>query len=551
MKVFKYKQLQDEEYKNGGVNLYSLIIYGGEIVDGTGAKKYKADIAIEGDKIAAIGPDFKHCDAETKIDANGLVVAPGFIDMHSHTDASIFRNPLAESKIMQGITSDVTGNCGIGAFPVADYKAIELEKYLTLHNHTAPADGSRWQSFAEYADKLDTIGLGLNLVPLVAHGALRIAAMGSEDREPTAQEMQIMEELLEQTLQEGAWGLSTGLIYPPGSFARTPELIALSKVLARHKTIYASHVRGESNTLLEAVDEAIRIGRESGARIEVSHLKAIGKPNWGKGIQALKNIEAARKEGVDVAADQYPYTATSTGLTALVPSWAHAGGVDLMLVRLADPALRERLNQDINKEMDVRGGADKVMITSLGSNRNEHLSGKTIAEIAKVWGCAADAAVIRLLAEEEGAVGAVYFSLSDIDLEGIISNPEVSVGTDGYALNAELDDGEATHPRSYGTFPRVLGLYVREKKLLSLETAIHKMTAFPAERLGLYDRGLIKEGLAADLTIFDPASVNDCADFINPHRYPVGIEHVIVNGRAVVAAGKVTGVGPGKVLRKK
>ena len=252
--------------------MYSVIIYGGKIVDGTGGVAYKSDIAIKDGKIVAIEQDLKNCQADLKINADGLVVAPGFIDMHSHTDASVFRNPLAESKIMQGITSDVTGNCGIGAFPVVENKAAELEKYLTLHNHTAPADGSRWQSFAEYADKLDTIGLGLNLVPLVAHGALRIAAMGSEDREPTPQEMQIMEELLEQTLQEGAWGLSTGLIYPPGSFARTPELIALSKVLARHKTIYASHVRGESNTLLEAVDEAIRIGRESGARIEVSHL---------------------------------------------------------------------------------------------------------------------------------------------------------------------------------------------------------------------------------------------------------------------------------------
>lgn len=531
--------------------MYSVIIYGGKIVDGTGGTAYKSDIAIKNGKIVALEQDLKNCQADLKINADGLVVAPGFIDMHSHTDASVFRNPLAESKIMQGITSDVTGNCGIGAFPVVENKAAELEKYLTLHNHTAPADGSRWQSFAEYADKLDTIGLGLNMVPLVAHGALRIAAMGSEDREPTPQEMQIMEELLEQTLQEGAWGLSTGLIYPPGSFARTPELIALSKVLAKHKTIYASHVRGESSTLLEAVDEAIRIGRESGARIEVSHLKAIGKPNWGKGIQALKNIETARKEDVDVAADQYPYTATSTGLTALVPAWAHAGGVELMLARLADSALRERLNQDINKEMDVRGGADKVMITSLGSDRNESLSGKTIAEIAKVWGCAADAAVIRLLSEEEGAVGAVYFSLSDIDLEGIIASDKVSVGTDGYALNAELDAGESTHPRSYGTFPRVLGLYVRDKGLLSLEKAVYKMTGLPAERLGIKDRGLIKEGLAADLVIFNQDTVADRADFNNPHRYPVGIEYVFVNGHAVVAEGKVTGVGPGKVLRKK
>lgn len=530
--------------------MYSVIIYGGEIVDGTGGTAYKSDIAIKDGKIVAIEQNLENYQADLKINANGLIVAPGFIDMHSHTDASIFRNPLAESKIMQGITSDVTGNCGIGAFPIVHSQMEEIEKYLTLHAHTAPAEGCTWNNFGDYADKLDSIGLGLNLVPLVAHGTLRIAAMGSDDREPTAEELIKMEELLDKALKEGAWGMSTGLIYPPGSFARTEELIALSKILAKNNAIYTSHVRGESATLLTAIDEAIRIGKESGARIEVSHLKAIGKPNWGNALQGLANIEAAQLEGVDVAADQYPYTATSTGLTALVPSWAHAGGVEAMLSRLADSSIRERLCQDINKEMDVRGGADKVMITSLGSDRNESLSGKTIAEIANVWECAADEAVIRLLAEEEGAVGAVYFSLSDIDLEGIIASDKVSVGTDGYALNADLDAGEATHPRSYGTFPRVLGLYVRDKGLLSVEKAVYKMTGLPAERLGIKGRGLLKGGFAADLVIFDQNTVADCADFNNPHRYPIGIEYVFVNGRAVVAEGKVTGVSSGKVLRK-
>ena len=530
--------------------MYSTVIYGGSIIDGTGAKQYQADVALQDEKIAAIAPNLRSEEARIRINAEGLVIAPGFIDIHSHTDASIFRNPLAESKIMQGITSDVIGNCGIGAFPVMEDKLVELEKYLALHNHESPPAASSWHTFAEYADALDHIGLGLNLVPLAAHGTLRIAAMGSEDREPTAQEMAKMESLLEQALQEGVWGLSTGLIYPPGSFAHTTELINLSRILAKYNALYASHVRGESSTLLTAVDEAIAIGKASGVRIEISHLKAIGRPNWGMAKQALAKIEAARREGIDIAADQYPYTATSTGLTALVPGWAHAGGVAAMLARLADPLLHDRLCEDINQEMQIRGGADKVMITNLESSGGEQLSGKTVAEIAKIWSCREDIAVIRLLTATAGAVGAVYFSLSDLDLENIIVSPEVSVGTDGYALNVQSDAATATHPRSYGTFARVLGLYVREKKLLSWEKAIHKMTAVPSTRLGLKDRGLVKEGLAADLTIFDPATVQDCADFLHPHRYPAGIEYVFVNGQAVVANGQVTGARPGKVFRK-
>lgn len=524
-------------------------IQNGTVVDGSGKAAYQADIAVKDDIIAEIGP---HLDgvADKVINADGLVVSPGFIDIHSHTDATVFRNPLAESKIMQGITSDVTGNCGIGAFPVEMSQREAMERYLEMHEHTLPEEGCTWCNFSDYADRLDRLHLGPNLVPLVPHGALRIAAMGSDDREPTAAELGKMKELLVTALEQGAWGMSTGLIYPPGSFARTYELIALSQVLAQHNAIYTSHVRGESAALLTAVEEAIRIGRESGVRVEVSHLKAIGKPNWGHGTQALHQITAARHSGVDIAADQYPYTATSTGLTALVPQWAHAGGVQAMLGRLGDPDLQGRLLAAIGQEMDVRGGPDKVMITALGSERYRQFSGQTMAQIAAFWHCTAEEAVIRLLLEEKGAVSAVYFSLSDLDLEAIIADEHVSVGTDGYGLNAEKDAAESTHPRSYGTFARVLGLYTREKGLLQLETAVHKMTGLPAERLRLKDRGLIKVGMAADLTLFDPNTVSDRADFLHPHRYPAGIYYVIVNGCPVVAEGKLTGAGPGRVLRR-
>lgn len=525
------------------------MIKNGTVVDGSGKAAYQADIAVKDGVIAEIGPHLAGS-ADKVIDAEGLVVAPGFIDMHSHTDATIFRHPLADSKIMQGITSDVTGNCGIGAFPVEMPQREAMVRYLAMHEHTMPGEGCTWRNFGDYADRLDSLQLGLNLVPLVPHGSLRIAAMGFDDREPTAAELAKMKELLANALAQGAWGMSTGLIYPPGSFAHTDELIALGQVLAQYNAIYTSHVRGESAALLDAVDEAISIGRESGVRVEISHLKAIGKPNWGCGKRALQRIAAVRQQGVDIAADQYPYTATSTGLSALVPPWAHAGGVQEMLGRLADTDLQGRLLAAIRQEMGVRGGPEKVVITALGSDRYRQFSGQNIAQIAAFWHCKAEEAAVRLLREEKGAVGAVYFSLSDVDLEAIIADEHVAVGTDGYGLNAEQDAAESTHPRSYGTFARVLGLYTREKGLLRLETAIHKMTGLPAERLRLPDRGLIKVGMAADMTLFDQHTIADRADFLHPHRYPEGIYYVIVNGCPVVADGKMTGAGPGKVLRK-
>lgn len=529
--------------------MYSVLIRGGQIVDGTGKSSYRADVALSGDQIVAVAERIDEL-AEQVIDAGGLVVAPGFIDIHSHTDQTIFSSPLAESKLMQGVTSEVIGNCGIGLFPAVKKHVRELEDYAKVHAFVLGPGGIKWENFPDYACELTKLSLGPNLLPLVAHGALRIAAMGFNNRRPSDEELAIMKRLLASALQAGAWGLSTGLIYPPSSFADTKELISLARVLAGYGALYTTHVRGESGTLLSAIEEAIAIGRASGARVQVSHLKALGQPNWGKGKEALARILAAKEEGVDIGADQYPYEASSTSLTALVPEWAHAGGVEQLLARLDDPSLRERLKTEINQQICVRGGPERVMIAHLSCKEQAGLSGRTLAEIAAKWQLEPVDAVFKLLKDNHGTVGAVYFSISRDDVASIVACPEVAVGSDGYGLNAEKDNILFTHPRSYGTFPRVLARFVREKGLLSLETAIYKMTGLPAKRLGLLDRGLIKPGLAADITIFDPSAVADKSDFMNPHQYANGIIHVFVNGQAVVRDGRLTGKSGGRVLRK-
>jgi N-acyl-D-amino-acid deacylase len=485
------------------------------------------------------------------IEADGLVAAPGFIDIHSHTDLTIFKHPLAESKVLQGVTTEVIGNCGIGAFPVNPERRTVLIDYLKVHEFHLPTYGLNWSDFTQYVEQLEPIGLGLNLAPLVAHGPLRIAILGAEDRIPSEKELESLKSLLTDSLEKGAWGLSTGLIYPPGSFAKTEELVDLAKIVAHYGAVYASHIRGEGATLMEALDEAIDIGKKSGVRVEVSHLKAMGKENWGKGKEALLRIEKARQGGVDIAADQYPYEATGTSLTALVPPWAHAGGVRELLRRLTSPETTERLQGEVLHEINKRGGPSRIVIAEIGSVRNVELSGKNISQIAELWNCAPEIAVMRLLLEEKAAVGAVYFSLSEEDVAAILSSDQVSVGSDGMGMRAEEDFGKSTHPRSYGTFPRILGVYVREKGYLSMAKAIHKMTGLVAARVGLKNRGLIQPGFMADLVLFDPITIQDRSTFGHPHQYATGVIYTWVNGCPIVQEGRITGNTPGRVLRKR
>ena len=529
--------------------MYSYLFRGASLIDGSGTPPCRADVAVAGGRIAAVGPDLFGA-AERVIDAGDLVLSPGFIDIHGHSDMTLFRHPLLESKAFQGVTTEVIGNCGLGLFPVRAGSERELADYLGLHDFFLPEEGITWNGLAEYADRVDQVGLGIHVAPLVGHAPLRIAAMGMENRAPTASELKQMELLLAAALRQGAWGMSTGLIYPPGSYAATGELIALATILARHDVLYASHIRGESEELAAALDEAIAIGAESGARVQVSHLKAMGRSNRGRGIELLESLTAARAAGVDIGADQYPYDASATTLTAVVPEWAHAGGTQALLGRLADPALREVLQAEIGREMARREGAAGIMVTDCRSAHNRRLSGKTVARIAAGWGCSPEEAVVRLVLEEEGRVGAIFFSMAEEDVATILADPLVAVGSDGHGLNSAADTGEATHPRSYGTFPRVLGRYVREEKLLSLASAIHKMTALPARRLGFADRGLVRPGFAADLVLFDPVTVSDLSTYAEPHRYAIGIVHLLVDGRPVIRDGRLTGDRPGRVLRK-
>jgi N-acyl-D-amino-acid deacylase len=528
----------------------SFLIKDGLILDGSGCQGVRADVLVAGGRIAAVGQGLAAAGA-TVVDAGGLVVAPGFIDSHTHSDRTVFHAPLGQSKLMQGVTTEVIGNCGIGLFPAKAARRRELEAYLATMEGELPPGGIEWEDMDGFARAVERLGLGRNLAPLVAHGTLRITAMGSADREPSAAEMDEMKALLARSLAQGAWGMSTGLIYPPGSFAATAELIELAKVLAAHQAVYTSHIRGESGTLAAAVEEAVSIAAAGRARVLVSHLKAIGKPYWGQGLKALARLAEARAQGLDVWADQYPYEATSTLLTALLPGWVQDGGTEAMLWRLADADLHSRIREAVREQMTVRGGPERVRIASLKTAANAKYVGKTVAEMAEDRLLTPEDAVVALLKEEGGGVEAIYFSLGSEDLEGIIGCDFVAVGSDGSGLDPAKDGDMMVHPRNYGTFPRVLGLYVREKGLLTLEAAVRKMTALPAAIFGIRDRGLLQPGYAADIVIFDPNRVRDRADFADPHQYAEGIEYVFVNGAPAVAGGRLTGGGRGEVLRRR
>ncbi|HHY36862.1 MAG TPA: D-aminoacylase [Firmicutes bacterium] len=528
--------------------MYTVLIKDGEVFDGTGREAFRADIALQGDRIAAIGPEIME-PAELVIDAGGLAVAPGFIDIHTHTDATIFSCPLSTSKLLQGVTSEVIGNCGVGAFPVNPKYKGELLEYLKIHGFSFPSQGITWKDLAGYTAALAELALGPNLLPLVAHGALRGAVVGFGNQKPTATMQARMEQLLAAALEQGAWGLSAGLIYPPGSFADTEELIGLARVVKDYDGIFSLHIRGESQSLRQSLEEAIRIAGESGARVQVSHLKAMGRPQWGMGRECLARLQQARAAGIDIGADQYPYAASSTSLTALVPQWAHSGGVGQLLQRLADPELVGRIKEEIAREISLRGGPERIKITGVASwPTADMVVGKTLDQIAAAWKLSPAAAVVRLLQEEKGVVNAVYFSMEEEDVKTILASENVGVGSDGSGMAREK--GKTTHPRSFGTFPRVIGPCVREG-VLTLALAVYKMTGLNARRLGLKDRGLLRPGFAADLTLFDPATVCDRADFSDPQQYPAGIEYVLVNGRLAVCRGALTGVAAGRVLLKK
>jgi N-acyl-D-amino-acid deacylase len=528
---------------------WSLLLRGGSVIDGSGAPARRADVAVEGERIAAVAPSLSG-QAERVIDATGKVVAPGFVDMHSHSDLFYFACPSAESKIRQGVTTEVVGMC---SFSQAPLRAEQREIIQGWAGGIGASLDLRWETFAQYLDALRAVRPSVNVAHCVGHGALRIAAMGFEARPALADDLKGMQRLLGEALDAGAFGFSTGLVYAPSAYSSTEELIALAKAMAPRGGYYFSHIRGESSMLLDSINEAIRIGEEGGVPVQISHVKASGKDNWPKIDAALRLFETARARGVDVLGDVYPYNAGSTKLDNMMPAWAHDGGTAKLLERLADRATRRRIVEECLIDGERWGtlsqggvGFDQVFIATC---RRRELEGLHLAQIARQAGLAPAEVLMNLLLEERCTVGMVSFSQSIENVAKVLAHPALMIGSDSIPLyEGEGDRPGKPHPRTYGTFPKVLGEYARERKLFSMETAVHKMTGMAAARIGLRERGLVQPGYFADLAVFDPATVKDESTYPDPHRYPTGIPYVVVNGTVAVDDSRLTARGTGRVL---
>ena len=522
--------------------VYDLLILNGHILDGAGNPWFKADVGIVGDRIESVGRLGKE-KTERRINAEGHVVAPGFIDIHSHSDMPLLVEPRAESKIHQGVTTEVVGNCGGSAAPMNRAVKAYREKY---GRSGVPEDFEYdWETMADYLARLDRQGIAVNVAPLVGQGTVRHNVMGYEAREPTDSELRKMRRLVDAAMRDGAWGVSSGLIYPPSVYAKTDELVELAKVSAKYGGLYASHIRGEGETLLDAVKEAIEIGERSGAPVQIAHFKASGKEFWGRTKESHRLVEEARARGVDVTFDQYPYIASSTGLSSVLPHWAHEGGAEKMMERLRDPEVRKRLELERRRDRDW----SEIMVVYV--KKNPKYIGKRITEIAEMEGKKPSDAAYDLLLAEDTQVQTVMFGLGEDDVRYVMRSPYMMVGSDGSAVSPKgiLGKGQP-HPRYYGTFPRVLGHYARDEGIITLQEAVRKMTSAPAQKMGFRDRGLLREGYKADIAVFDPLKVKDEATFTDPHRFASGIPYVLVNGTVVISKGKQTSALPGKTLRK-
>jgi N-acyl-D-amino-acid deacylase len=523
-----------------------LLVAGGLVYDGTGGPPVRMDIGVSGGTIRALGR-LRRSRAAAVIEAEGLAVSPGFVDVHDHTDTNILVNPKAESAVRQGVTTLVCGQCGGSPFPLTDDGRAEMSRELRK-DAGIEAD---WTDIRDFLRRIEQSGTALNFATFVGHGTVRAAAMGYEVRPATPAELERMKTLVAEAMAGGALGLSSGLEYTPGSFAPTEELVELSKTAARTGGVYATHMRNEDVTVLEAVDEAVRIAREAGARLQISHLKICHAPNWPKIDALLAKLEEARTAGIDLRCDRYPYIAGATTLALLFPLWSREGTTKDFMDRLGDPALDGRLRAALAEKEKMLGSWDKVLITSVGSDKNRAVEGLDIVEASARARKPPYEFVRDLLIEENGRVDMVDFYGSEEILKRILALPYVAIGADSEAVApyGPLSKGRP-HPRYYGTFPRVLGKYIREEKVVPLEEMIRKMTALPAAHMGFVRRGQLKIGWAADLCVFDPAKVIDKATYKEPAVYPEGIRKVIVNGELVVDDGTHTGKLPGKVLRK-
>ncbi len=525
---------------------YDVIIKDGLVVDGLGGPGRVEDIGIVGDSIVRIGrlPSSR---GTLIVPARGMVVAPGFIDVHNHTDVGILVNPRAESDVRQGVTTLVAGQCGDSPFPLSDAMFEEGEKRLREEYGLALS----WRDVGGFYARIDRSGTALNFASFVGQGTIRAAAMGYVDRKPEPAELALMKKLVADSCAGGAFGISSGLEYAPGGFASTEELIEVCRAAAPYRGMYATHIRDEEDFVVEAVDEAIRIARESGLPLEISHLKTGYARNWPKLGTMLEHIGKAKSEGLDVFCDRYPYIASATGLDMYFPLWAREGTTETFLGRLRDPGIEEKLKDFVRTKEGEMGSWDKVLISGVGTEKNKGLEGVDILEASRRAGKPPYEFIRDLLLEENGRVGIVQFAMSEDNLRTLMAHPLVGIGSDGSALApyGPLGKGKP-HPRSYGTFPRAFGKYVREEKLLPLEAMVRKLTSVPAARFGFEKRGVLRAGNFADIVVFDPDKIRDKATWADPHQYPEGVPHVLVNGKAVVSDGEHTGATPGAALRK-
>jgi dihydroorotase/N-acyl-D-amino-acid deacylase len=528
--------------------MFDMVVSGGTVVDGSGGIPYRADVAIEGNTIAAVG-DLAGYAAARRIDASGMVVAPGFIDSHCHSELSLVADPTAESKLRQGVTTEILGNCGWSAFPFDEGSGAAL-KDLSRPIFGHPEVEWSWSDLAGYFDCLEKQGTAVNVATLVGHGNVRAAVLGLEDREPTTREREAMMSEVQKAMDQGALGISSGLGYPPGVYASTTELKELVTVSSRAGGLYATHLRDQVDGLVDSVREALEIGRQSHAHVLISHHKSVGSRNFGKVQDSLSLLDIAREEGVETSSDIYPYVAGSSSMVMLFSPWVWTGGPEATLARLRDPAARARMAQDFETGLPgwenrvAAVGWKNVIVAHVGSEKNRSLKGLTVEAAAAKLGKTALDFVCDLLVEESLDVGDLTVNSCEEDLRAVLTHPLTVVGSDG------LDVGDLPHPRQYGTFPRVLARYVREEAVLTLESAVHKMTGQTAAIFGLTGLGRLLKGYHADLVVFDPGTVSDTATYEDPRRFPVGIDHVMVGGILSVADGRLTGDLGGQVKRR-
>lgn len=522
---------------------FDLIIRGGQVADGLGNSLFSADIGIVGDRIEEIG-SLKSVPAGRVIEAGGRIVSPGFIDIHSHTDLELLINPKAESKIRQGVTTELSGNCGGSAFPG---KTDETDEEDFLRKELGPE--ARWTDLKGFYSLLAKKGTALNYATLVGHATLREHVMGNARRKPTAEEMAEMTRLAREAMAHGAFGLSTGLEYMPGGFAEPEEVIELCRAVSECGGFYATHVRSEDTQVMEAVAEALHIARSGKLPLQLSHFKACGRSNYYKQPMLIDLIERARERGLEVTADAYPYTAYSTTMNIWFPSWAHAGGLEKFVERLKDNESRQKMKEETLAKVEGDNSWESIMISGVENLENKALIGRRVDEAARERGQDPYEFVCDLLISEKGSVDIIGFGMSQENTELVLKHPLVMLCSDGNALAPYgILNRNRPHPRNYGAFPRFLSLYVRERKILPLTEAIKKMTSMPAKKMGLKKRGILQKGAFADIVIFDPEKIEDRATYVEPTQYPSGIDYVLVNGKIVVDHGEHTGEMPGQIL---